>query len=324
MRYQSLSADWKGLDLTSVLKKHRPLFLLLLDGLVRKTPVMELGTLLREAGNKLQTQKCISLSSKFHWLSGAWLEGGRKVPSAFNTMAPALVRGHFFEPGITVVSESTKPYLGIGIASVERVTGPRTLRVDRYMISAPWWSISNFAEVASGAVRENETTIHQTKKNTSLTRSFDEILGSLTTYVQQCLVREPLLAVAMSFAHRLTPSEFKESVSQGISTSLAQHTVGCVSGEINEHICFAALQLASLQSVSSGIFTSVKVELFLASLFGYLDVQSDEASLAAVDTRMILPIISSKMLQASSKLDLVQAWSLYWKTSTGRVQRFPC
>jgi hypothetical protein len=94
----------------------------------------------------------------------------------------------------------------------------------------------------------------------------------------------------MSFAHRLTPSDFKKSVSQGISTSLVQHTVGCVSGESNEHICFAALQLASLQKVSSGSFsTSVGVKPFLASLFGYLDVQSDEASLAAVDAETILP-----------------------------------
>jgi hypothetical protein len=217
---------------------------LLLDDLERKTPGRELGALLCLAGNKLQAQKNISLSSKFHWLSGAWLEGGRKVPSAFYMMAPDLVRGHFFEPGITVVSESTKPYLGTGISSVERVKGPRTLRVDRYMIQGePWWSISNFAKAAI----EMETPfLRQTKKNTSLTRSRDEILGSLTTCVQQCLVRVPLLAVAMSFAHRLTPSDFKKLVSQGISTSLAQHTVGCVSGNFNEHICFAALQLASL------------------------------------------------------------------------------
>jgi hypothetical protein len=150
-----------------------------------KTPGMELGALLCRAGITLQALKNISLSSQFHWLSGAWLEGGRKVPWAFSTMAPDLVRGHFFEPGITVVSESTKPYLGTGISSVERMTGPRTLRVDRYIIQrGPWWSISNFAKAASGAVIGMETPILQTKKNTSLTRSHDEILGSLTTCVQ--------------------------------------------------------------------------------------------------------------------------------------------
>ena len=278
-------AEWQGLDLTSVLKKHRPLFLLLLDDLEREEPRKELGALLKQAGTTLEDRKCISLSNKFHWLSGAWLEGGRKVPSAFNTMAPDLVRGHFFEPGITVVSESTKPYLGTGISSVDRVTGPRTLHVDRYTIrDTPWWSISNFAQA------DGTTTVAQTKKNTSLTRSHDEILGSLTTCVQQCLVREPLLAVAMSFAHGLSPSDFKKSVSKGVSTSLAQHTVGCVSGEINEHICFAALQLASLRSVSDDIFTSVGVRQFLTSLFDYLDVQSDEASLlTAADARRMLP-----------------------------------
>jgi hypothetical protein len=50
-------AEWVGFDLTSVLKKHRPLFLLLLDGLERKTPGMELGALLCEAGNKCKLKK---------------------------------------------------------------------------------------------------------------------------------------------------------------------------------------------------------------------------------------------------------------------------
>ena len=93
----------------SVLRKHRPLFLLLLQDLRKQYPQFGLGELLNQAGENLEIKKSISLSGKFHWLSGAWLEGGRKVPSAFNTMAPDLVRGHFFEPGITVLSGTKKP-----------------------------------------------------------------------------------------------------------------------------------------------------------------------------------------------------------------------
>ncbi|KAL3914735.1 MAG: hypothetical protein SGILL_005980, partial [Bacillariaceae sp.] len=176
---------------------------------------------------------------------------------------------------------STKPYLGTGISSVDRLVGPRTLSVDRYTIDRNlWWSITNLP--ADG-------TANQTKTNTSLTRSHDTILGSLTTCVQQCLVREPLLAVALSFAHDLNLLEFKNSISQGVSTAVAQHTVGCTSGEINEHICFAALQLASLQPTFTDNYTAGEVKEFLESLFGYLDVEPDEASLSERKIVKVLP-----------------------------------
>jgi hypothetical protein len=108
--------------------------------------------------------------------------------------------------------------------------------------------------------------------------------------VQQCLVREPLLAVAMSFAHKLDPAAFRTSIANALPTTMAQHTTGSVSGEINEHICFAALQLASLQNVhASEKATASQVKPFLKSLFSYMEVKSLEASLGPSQIKSAFP-----------------------------------
>jgi hypothetical protein len=77
------------------------------------------------------------------------------------------------------------------------------------------------------------------------------------------------------------------------------------------------LQLASLQLVSNDIFTSVGVKQFLASLFGYLDVQSDEASLTAVDARAILPHFFENVQQVAPCTSLVTLLDdIDWKDAT--------
>ena len=301
--------------ISSILKKQRPLILLELEKHEIANPGHCFGELLEAIGSYLEHSKeTMTEGCKFHWFSGAWLEGDRKVPSAFNTKAPELVKGHFFEPAITVVSGSQKPYLGSGIALVERLTSPRRFIIDRYTLKKgrkPCWSITN-VDQADGESEGmgNPNGVIRTKDNTSITLSFSQILGSLTSCVQQCLVREPLLAVALSFSHKLSPTEFKDAIASALHTTVAQHTVGCVSGEINEHICFAALQLASLQNVHTLAtadegnskemvakrntkFSAMQIKPFLASLFGYLAVQSDEDAIDKRDIKEILPAFHS-------------------------------
>jgi hypothetical protein len=163
---------WEA-SMDSTLKKHRPLFLLAIRDFELRFPDSSLASLLISVGDHMQSSKSISLSSKFHWFSGAWLDGDRKVPSAFNTMAPSLVKGHFFEPAVTVVSQNNnKPYLGVGITSVGRLTGPRTATIGRCCIGdKAWWSISNDTAERVGKQSEDKM-----QTNTSLTTEFSEIL----------------------------------------------------------------------------------------------------------------------------------------------------
>ena len=227
--------------ISSILKKQRPLIRLELEQHEVANPDHCFGELQEAVGSYLEHSKAtMTAGCKFHWFSGAWLEGDRKVPSAFNTKAPELLKGQFFEPAITVVSGSQKPYLRSGLASVQRLASPRRFFIDRYLLKKdrkPCWTITNVdqAEGESEGVGNSNRAI-RTKYNTSVTLSFSQILGSLTTCVQQCLVREPLLAVALSFSHKLSPTEFKDAIASALHITVAHHTVGCVSGEINEHI----------------------------------------------------------------------------------------
>jgi hypothetical protein len=79
-----------------------------------------LGTL----ANDISNEKKFSLENRLLWLAGPWLASTSEFQvSPFKLRAAELVRGHFFEPAIVVRSDSKRPYVGTGLARVQRLKG---------------------------------------------------------------------------------------------------------------------------------------------------------------------------------------------------------
>jgi hypothetical protein len=96
--------------------------------------------------------------------------------------------------------------------------------------------------------------------------------------IQQCLAREPLLAIALSTSkcHRLKVEKFRKGVHASFRDSLPGMTLGAMNGELFELIVFVALQQAN----GSGIKERNTIGGFITSLVGYLSPhETNELSL---------------------------------------------
>lgn len=93
-------------------------------------------------GVALEEKKKFTDVAMLTWLTGAWLDSSQLQPSAFLLKPAELVRGHMFDPAISVAKmNSKKPdpvYTGLGSAQVLRVRGPLRVHIHRFR---KWWSL---------------------------------------------------------------------------------------------------------------------------------------------------------------------------------------
>ena len=189
------------------LLKERPLVFEILRKAVRKerqslsdTKVLT-SSLLQAIGRTLKNTKSILVDATVIWMTGAWLEGGYVTPSAYLMQAPELVKNHFFEPAITVVAATDKPYLGKGLGFIHRKSSPLRVYINRCKGGKKdiWWSVS-VSDDPQGEPQDDPQDAYPcfTEENSSLALGFPGVEYSLTHCVQQCLAREPILAVSLS------------------------------------------------------------------------------------------------------------------------------
>lgn len=211
-------------------------------------------------GRILCVQKGIGFSSglKTIWLSGAWLaEKKGWSTSPHNIRGPDMVRGHFFEPAIVSLVNGM-PRLQGGIARLENVPGPLTATL--YHIAALDTNVDHPVWVLS---TESPESSHATA---AAAETFDSVHAALSSCVQQCLAREPLLAIALSTQHRLSERDFKKGITECFQTSHAEFSLGHMSGENLENVVYAALQLAN----GGNILETVNIPDYCKELARYL------------------------------------------------------
>jgi len=221
------------------LKNERPLVASYVSDVYKevKPDKLNLTNLLDLLGGKLETNKGIDEKSMMIWRTGAWLERKSITPSPFRLQPADLVKDHYFEPAISATSEK-RPYSGRGFGDTYPESSPLRVYINRYgKPGKVTWSIC-----LSEAPEEPRPETFSSKKS-SLTESFDGVAYTMSHCVQQCLVREPLLAVALSTCEISSvnvPNNTKEIWKE---TSI-QHSVGSVDGELHELVSFLAIQHA--------------------------------------------------------------------------------
>lgn len=92
-------------------------------------------------GMALMAKKKFTNVGMLTWLTGAWLDSSHLMPSPFLLKPADLVRGHMFDPAISVAKTTKKAdpiYTGLGTTEVLRVRGPLRVHVHRY---EAWWSL---------------------------------------------------------------------------------------------------------------------------------------------------------------------------------------
>jgi len=259
--------DFKGL-----LLRHRPLVIKRYLDLLRQDG-MSIVERLENLGDTLTLEKNLLPENMFVWLTGVWLEQTSLPSSPYLLTAPDLVRNHFFEPAMLAL-DNGMPHVTNGSFRYSTISSPLTVtiynvsRVDvepKERRTGPLWMIT-----AKKSLQGSQAEVSQT----ALATSYDHITNSMAYCAQQCLAREPLLAIALSFYHRLNVEEFHKSITACYHESHAEYSLGAMSGEHLELITFAALQLANGNKLAS----KNKLPSFVDSLIKYLsplDVSAD-------------------------------------------------
>jgi len=171
-----------------------------------------------------------------------------------------MVATHFFEPAISLVRDKYgyyEPYLGHGVADSGRKTGPLSLTLLK--LSSDVGGLLDWCAIPR---------ISNERAYTCVSHSWARVSYFMTHCVQQCLAREPFLAVFLSIASYLTRDDFQSAVSSIYQESPTQRSVGNLDGELFEYTAFAALQLACRIPGKEG--ETCAARLFLEILFSYL------------------------------------------------------
>lgn len=170
------------------------------------------------------------------WLCGSHLDGSFRRPTPFLLKSTELVMSHYFEPAIAIRMGSECPYGGeFTMQLVGRLSRHQRICINlRTKNGETLWLI--------GFPDEN---MKFSGRKYSIFANFDFLRYCLTHAVQQCLAREPLLAVSLSLSDKITtPDEFANAVNKAFKETVFQRTIGSVDGEVNELLFFAILQLA--------------------------------------------------------------------------------
>lgn len=225
---------------------------------------------LKYIANDMKTRKeTLALDeNKLVWLSGAWLEQSIEKPvSPFALQPSDLVSGHFFEPSISLVRDTGEPYLGHGLAETKRQPGPLTVTILKRAHPGncknplDWCVLSNVSHMPRTCMR--------------VSNSWARVSYFLSHCVQQCLAREPFLAVVLSLICHQTREQFQSSIATHWQESASQRSVGSADGELFEYTAFAAIQLACRSTDDSFQLANIEnatVLDCLEKLFAYLAV----------------------------------------------------
>jgi len=230
--------------LQDAIGKERPLLAVLFKNILEKQSSkgreITLVDVIEAIGCELKDRKNISATKHVIWLAGPWLDGEQKMPSFSRMQAPELVRDHFFEPSMACYSKTKNPVLGPTFDKVERRSSPLRLGINTFfdtITNVSFFSIRARAQKSIAALPD----VCDCGSYTS--EGFDDIKFCLNNCTQQCFSREPLLATALSTIS-IEPAVFRKAISCWQQT-FSERTVGRLSGEIHEHVLFAAIQLAS-------------------------------------------------------------------------------
>ena len=264
LRFESMATE----ELQAVLSKERPLLVHTFLQVFAENNILES---LERVGARLCEQKNLfsNIGLKTMWLSGAWLADRKGwSTSPHNIKAPDLVRGHYFEPAI-VALDNRMPRLQGGISRIANVPGPLIATV--YHIASSDTTTATLVTTAATTKRplwvlSTEFPAGSKAPISATATDFGAVHAALSSCVQQCLAREPLLAIAMSTQHRLSENEFKQGITECFQASHAEHCLDSMSVEQLELVVFAALQLAN----GANIHEPLKVPDFCKNLLKYL------------------------------------------------------
>lgn len=223
-------------------------------------------------------------ANKLVWLSGAWLDQSIEKPvSPFAMKSSDLVPSHFFEPAVSVINGNTsalEPCLGRGVSDFRRVSGPLSVRLLK----------NNTAKDVDWCVLLKA----DDKEQATMTNEFGRVAYFLSHCIQQCLSREPFLAVILSIASHLTREEFRDAIANVWKESATQRSAGnLLDGELFEYTAFAAVQLACRKTDTNFELRNFRGETssvfeFLRKMYAYLAVSSccptDKGAMAFLDS----------------------------------------
>ncbi len=257
-------------------------------------------TVLKSVGKKLEASKnrskeeyLIWRNNHLVWLAGPFLDGVYKMPGAVRMQAHELVHGHFFEPCIAVDLED-QPLFIPWICGWKRRSSPLRLAIQGV--------VNKMTLLHSVTVQDDiDVPMRKTLDCGSFTsKGFGAVDSCFSNCVQQCLKREPLLAVALSTI-QLSPSEFNNAIAMNRrqTFSFSQPKFRAVNGELYEQTFFAAVQLAS-HSSSSSTLELLDVVSFVKSLEPYI---FDDDKETAIDEALRLnPSVQTRQLSKRGKL----------------------
>jgi len=228
--------------LKTAIRNERPLMAVLIGEVLLKctsSKPVELMTVLKSVGEELRTRKKNNVSQESHliWLTGHWLDGAYHVPVGLRMRVPELVHSHFFEPSIAVDSEDC-PLFESGLCAWTRRSGPLRLGVHTVLHGEK--------TLCSVTVNDGMGLLPEQLSCASITtQGSRDVERCLRNCTQQCLSREPLLAIALSTIDVIDATSFQKIISKKWCQSLSQRAAEAVDGESYEPMFFAAIQLAS-------------------------------------------------------------------------------
>jgi hypothetical protein len=213
------------------------------------------------------TKPGINFQSMMIWRTGAWLERTLITPSPFRLQPADLVKGHFFEPAVVTVVGEDRPYVGRGLEQILTVSSSLRLFINRAKVDKNvFWSVSLSKNPDKACPKFSDN-------NSSISESFAGVEYTLSHCVQQCLAREPLLAVALSTIQCDTrPDQLFSGVKEIWKESSVQHSTGSVDGELNELMSFLAIQHACY---GDELGSTKPVSAFIENVRAILECKTD-------------------------------------------------
>ena len=199
---------------------------------------------LKRIGEKLCRNKRINEEEEGYrmvWLTGVYLMKDTLHSCPCMIRSTEMVRRHYFEPRAKSVEQGIR---SVGEAYVGKQSTIESPLVTRIIKCSPLdYEAHSSKEMGSQWVMEIKK---DGEKMTAITKDFSSVTNVLAALcTQQCLIKEPLLAIALSTQHRLSIEEFHHGIYKCFVESHSERCHDALCGEQVELIVFAALQMAN-------------------------------------------------------------------------------
>jgi len=228
------------------------------------------------------------------------------MPPMLRMHAPDLVRGHFFEPAISMNTRSDQPLLAPGFRQWKRQSSP--LRIGIHSL------FKKPNELFSVTVEKSLDQLPEPAYCGSITsEGFSGVEFCLTNCTQQCLVREPLLATVLSTI-TITAENFQETMLRSWKQSESKEAKGALGDEMYEHIFFVAIQLASHGKQNFG---HPNIMEFVNLVRTYMCADTEQV--ASYDTDAMNALRMSKPSPRKTRVEKSVSWT-YTKTVQSLLQ----